>query len=163
MSKDKARQAVLSEFDSWAKKHPNDASHNGRLSLLPIPTDRQVGPSRLPCGWQQVANRSRLASRSVARLAATESSARFAAVLLLRHLAIVEFSENRDRLFGPVEPINTNAVVGVGVFRDLEYIGRSVVMKFHGQRIRRKDVVSGVTAPLSGDVFIRRRVGHVCG
>ena len=76
-----------------------------------------------------------------------EWSARFAAVLLLRHLATVEFSENRDRLFGPVEPINTNAVVGVGVFRDLEYIGRSVVMKFHGQRIRRKDVVSGVTAP----------------
>ena len=91
--------------------------------------------------------------------AAMEWSARFAAVLLLRHLATVEFSENRDRLFGPVEPINTNAVVGVGVFRNLEYIGRSVVMKFHGQRIRRKDVVSGVTAPLSGDVFICRRVG----
>ena len=50
-----------------------------------------------------------------------EWSARFAAVLLLRHLAIVEFSENRDRLFGPVEPINTNAVIGIGVFRDLEY------------------------------------------
>src|SRR6516162_7352969 len=35
------------------------------LSLLPILTDRQVGPSRFPGGWQQVANRSPLASRSV--------------------------------------------------------------------------------------------------
>ena len=26
MSKEQARLAVLSEFDSWAKKHPNDAS-----------------------------------------------------------------------------------------------------------------------------------------
>ena len=25
MSKDKARQAVLSEYDSWVKKHPDDA------------------------------------------------------------------------------------------------------------------------------------------
>src|SRR6516225_5612974 len=61
-------------------------------------------------------------------LAAMESSARFVAVLLLRHLATAEFSENRDRLFGSVEPINTNAVVGVGVFRDLEHISRSVVV-----------------------------------
>ena len=29
MSKEKARLAVLSEFDSWAKKHPNDASMMG--------------------------------------------------------------------------------------------------------------------------------------
>ena len=29
MPKDKARQAVLSEFDSWAKKHPNEASMMG--------------------------------------------------------------------------------------------------------------------------------------
>src|SRR6516162_9026259 len=91
-----------------------------------------------------------------------EKSARFVAVLLLRHLATAEFSENRDRLFGSVEPINTYAVVGVGVFRDLEYIGRSVVVKFHGQRIRREDVVGDVTAPLSGDVFICGRVGHLC-
>src|SRR6516225_10282573 len=41
----------------------------GGLSLLPILTDRQVGPSRFPGGWQQVANRSPLASRSVERLA----------------------------------------------------------------------------------------------
>src|SRR6516165_12579509 len=32
-------------------------------------TGRQVGPSRFPGGWQQVANRSPLASRSVERLA----------------------------------------------------------------------------------------------
>src|SRR5215468_4989254 len=43
--------------------------HDGRLSLLPILANRQVGPSRFPHSWQQVANRSRLASRSVARLA----------------------------------------------------------------------------------------------
>src|SRR6516225_4900423 len=41
----------------------------GGLSLLPILTDRQVGPSRFTGGWQQVANRSPLASRSVERLA----------------------------------------------------------------------------------------------
>jgi hypothetical protein len=29
MSKDKARQAVLSEYDSWAKKHPDDARMMG--------------------------------------------------------------------------------------------------------------------------------------
>jgi hypothetical protein len=45
-----------------------------------------------------------------------ESSARFVVVPLLRHPAAAEFSENRDRLFGSVEPINTHAVVGVGVF-----------------------------------------------
>jgi hypothetical protein len=85
--------------------------------------------------------------------AAMEGSARFVVVLLLRHLAAAEFSENRDRLFASVEPINTYAVIGVGVFRDLEHIGRSVVVKFHGQRIRREDVVGDVTAPLSGDVL----------
>ena len=91
-----------------------------------------------------------------------ERSARFVVVLLLRHLAAAEFSENRDRLFAIVEPIDTYAVVGVGVFRDLEHIDRSAVMKFHGQRIRREDVVGDVTAPLSGDVFICGRVGDVC-
>ena len=71
-----------------------------------------------------------------------ERSARFAAVLLLRHLAFAEFSENRDRLFTiSVDPIDTHAVFGVGVFRDFELIGRSVVVKFHGQRIRREDIV----------------------
>src|SRR5262252_2949391 len=50
------------------EKTPRRRQDDGRLSLLPILTDRQVGPSRFPCGWQQVANRSRLASRSVARL-----------------------------------------------------------------------------------------------
>jgi hypothetical protein len=62
--------------------------------------------------------------------AAMERSARFVAVLLLRHGGSVadEFSENRDRRFaGTVDPINTYAVVGVGVFRDLEHIGRFAV------------------------------------
>src|SRR5690242_21686914 len=70
--------------------------------------------------------------RSVSLSAAMERSARLVVVLLLRHLAAAEFSETRDRLFGSVEPINTYAVFGVGVFRDLEHIGRSVVVKFHG-------------------------------
>ena len=88
--------------------------------------------------------------------AAMEWSTRLFAVLLLRHGGSVaaEFSENRDRLFaGIVEPINTYAVIGVGVFRDLEHIGRSAIVKFHGQRIRREDVVGDVTAPLSSDVI----------
>ena len=43
-------------------------------------------------------------------------------------------TNSATRLFaGIVKPINTYAVVGVGVFRDLEHIGRSVVVKFHGQ------------------------------
>ena len=88
-----------------------------------------------------------------------ERSARFVAVPLLRHLAAAEFRKNCDRLFGSVEPINTYAVVGVGVLRDLEHIVRSVVVKFHGQRVRREDVVGDVTAPLSSDVFICGRVG----
>src|SRR6516164_7711335 len=71
LKKEEARRAVLSEYDSWAKK--KSSQHDGRLSLLPILTGRKVGPSRFPCGWQQVANCSRLASRSVARLASRES------------------------------------------------------------------------------------------
>ena len=47
-----------------------------------------------------------------------EWSARFVAAPLLRHLAAAELSENRDQLFVAVEPIDTYAVVGVGVFRD---------------------------------------------
>ena len=92
-----------------------------------------------------------------------ESSAWFSVVLLLRHFAFAEFSENRDRLFAiSVEPIDTCAVIGVGVFRNLEHVGWSVVVEFHGQCVRRKDVVGDVTAPLSGDVFICGRVGDVC-
>src|SRR5215469_1701004 len=94
--------------------------------------------------------------------AAMKRTARFIAALLLRHLAAAEFSENRDRLFGSVEPINTYAVVGVGVLRDLEHIVRPVVVKFHRQRIRRKDVVGDVTTPLPRDVFICGRVGDIC-
>ena len=93
-----------------------------------------------------------------------ESSARFVLVLLLRHggMATVEFSENHYQLVGTVKPMNTYAVVGVGVLRDLEHIVRSAVVKFHGQGIRREDVVGDVTAPLSGDVFGCGRVGDVC-
>src|SRR6516164_7386134 len=95
--------------------------------------------------------------------AAMERSARFVAVPLLHHLAAAELSENRVRLFADsVDPINTNTVVCVVVFRDLERIVRSVVVKFHGQRIRREDVVGDITTPLSGDVFICGRVGDVC-
>ena len=103
--------------------------------------------------------------RSVSLSAAMERSARLVAVLLLRHgrRVINKFREDRYRLFvGTIEPINTYAVVGVGVLRDLEHISRSAVVKFHGQRIRRKDVIGDVTAPLSGDVLISPRVGDVC-
>ena len=55
------------------------------------------------------------------RSAAMEWSARFVAAPLLRHLAAAELSENRVRLFADsVDRINTYAVVGVVVFRDLE-------------------------------------------
>jgi len=84
-----------------------------------------------------------------------ESSARFVLVLLLRHggLVAAELSEDHYQLVGTVKPMNAYAVVGIGVVRDLEHIGRSVVMKFHGQGIRREDVVGDVATPLSGDVL----------
>src|SRR5262249_426763 len=96
--------------------------------------------------------------------AAMERSARFVVVLLLRHggMATVEFSEGHYQLVGTVKPINTSALVAAGVLRDLEPVGRSVVVKFHSQRIRREDVVGDVTTPLSGDFFICGRVGHFC-
>ncbi len=93
-----------------------------------------------------------------------ERSARFFLVLLLRHdgMATVEFSEDHYQLVGTVKPMNTYAVVGVAIFRDFEHVGRPVVVKFHGQAIRREDVVSDVTTPLPGDVFICGRIGDVC-
>jgi hypothetical protein len=72
MKKEEARRAVLSEYDSWAKKHPNQAGMMG-LSLLLLLTGRKVEPSRFPFGRKQVANRSRLASRSVERLASAHN------------------------------------------------------------------------------------------
>jgi len=60
MSKDKARQAVLSEFDSWAKKHPNEASMmGGFLFFRYLQTDKsdlldfRSGDSKWPIvhGW----------------------------------------------------------------------------------------------------------------
>ena len=68
MKKEEARRAVLSEYDRWAKKAPQRRQDDGRLSVLSILTERKVGPSRFPCGWRQVANRSRLAPGSVGRL-----------------------------------------------------------------------------------------------
>jgi hypothetical protein len=70
-----------------------------------------------------------------------ESSARFVVVLLLRHsgLAAAELSEKRDRLFAVIfEPIDTYAVVGVGVLRDLEHNSRPVVVKFWSARVSQR-------------------------
>src|SRR5215467_11805841 len=50
------------------EKTPQRRQDDGRLSLLPVLTERKVGPSRFPSGWRQVANRSRLASGSAGRL-----------------------------------------------------------------------------------------------
>jgi hypothetical protein len=54
------------------EKTPPRRHNDGRLSLLPILTERKVGPSRFPCERQrQVANRSRLASGLGERLTLT--------------------------------------------------------------------------------------------
>ena len=106
-----------------------------------------------------------LSCRRCAVLASIEGPARLVAILLLRHRDWIaaEFPENRDRRFaGTVYPIDPYTVIGVGVFRDLERIGWSAVVKFHSQGIRREDVVGDVTAPLSGDVFGCGRVGDAC-
>src|SRR6516225_4685521 len=68
---------------------PQRRQDDGWLSLFPILTDRQVGPSRFPHGWQQVANRSRLASRSVARLA--ERPSRKSATILESRVLLTDF------------------------------------------------------------------------
>src|SRR5215470_5671266 len=73
LKKEEARRAVLSEYHNWAKKHSNTANMMGGFLFFRYLQGRKVGPSRFPCGWQQVANCSRLASRSVARLASRES------------------------------------------------------------------------------------------
>jgi hypothetical protein len=62
MSKEQARLAVLSEFDSWAKKHPNDASiMGGFLFFRYLQTDKsdlldfRTAGSKWPIihGWLQ--------------------------------------------------------------------------------------------------------------
>ena len=63
MKKEETRRAVLSEYDGWAKEHPNAANMMGGFLFFRYLQQDKVGPSRFPCGWQQVANRSRLDSR----------------------------------------------------------------------------------------------------
>src|SRR5260370_41736369 len=58
-----------SRIRQMGEKAPQRRQDDGRLSLLPVLTERKGGPSRFPCGWRQVANRSWLASGSVGRLA----------------------------------------------------------------------------------------------
>ena len=62
MSKDKARQAVLSEYDSWVKKHPDDARMmGGFLFFRYLQTDKsdlldfRAAGSKWPIvhGWLQ--------------------------------------------------------------------------------------------------------------
>ena len=107
------------------------------------------------CHWSHTKRATHIGPIGLPISAATESSTRFVVVLLLRHRLAAEFSEDRDRLFAvSVEPIDTYAVAGVGVFHYVEYIGRSGVMKFHSQRVRREDVVGDVPTSLSDDVFI---------
>ena len=69
MNKEESRRAVLSEYDRWAKQHPNKASMMGGFLFFRYLQEERPKPSRFPRGWQQVANRSRLASKSVERLA----------------------------------------------------------------------------------------------
>jgi len=69
MNKEVARRAVLGEYDRWVKIHPNQASMMGGFLFFRYLQKDKVGPSRFPFGWQQVANRSRLDSRSLEGLA----------------------------------------------------------------------------------------------
>src|SRR6266516_3683145 len=57
-----------SRIRQMGKKASQGRQRDGRLSLLPILTERKVGASRFPSGWRQVANRPRLASGSAGRL-----------------------------------------------------------------------------------------------
>jgi hypothetical protein len=68
MKKEDARRAILSEYDGWAKKHPDDASMMGGFLFF-----RYLQNERSDLldfrGWQQVAHCSRLDSGSGERLA----------------------------------------------------------------------------------------------
>jgi len=68
MNKEEARRAVLSEYDSWVKKHPNQASLMGGFLFFRYLQAERSGLLDFRSGWQQVANRSRLDSRSLERL-----------------------------------------------------------------------------------------------
>jgi len=70
--KEEARRAVLSEYDSWAKKHPSQASMMGGFLFFRYLQAERSDLLDFRVGRQQLANRSRLDSRSVERLASVE-------------------------------------------------------------------------------------------
>jgi hypothetical protein len=47
-----ANSAAAPAAPSRIRLGSGHAPTDGRLSLLPIPTERKVGPSRFPCGWR---------------------------------------------------------------------------------------------------------------
>ena len=67
MKKEEARQAVLGEYDRWAKKHPNDARMmGGFLFFRYLQDEKSDFLDFRAVGDEEVANRSRLATGSVA-------------------------------------------------------------------------------------------------
>src|SRR5262249_41305243 len=69
MKKEDAKRAVLSEYDRWAKKHPNDARMMGGFMFFQYLQDEKSDLLDFSCGWRrEVANCSQLASGSVGRL-----------------------------------------------------------------------------------------------
>jgi hypothetical protein len=53
MKKEEARRTVLSEYDKWAKKHPNKASMMGGFLFFRYLQDEKVRPSRFSCGLRR--------------------------------------------------------------------------------------------------------------
>jgi hypothetical protein len=56
MKKEEARRAVLSEYDRWAKKHPNDASMMG--GFLFFRTYRKKGRTFSISVWLAISGKS---------------------------------------------------------------------------------------------------------
>jgi hypothetical protein len=73
MKKEEARRTVLSEYDRWAKKHPDAAKMMGGFLFFRYLQEERSDLLDFRAAGQQVANRSRLASRSVARLASANN------------------------------------------------------------------------------------------
>jgi hypothetical protein len=74
VKKEEAR-AILSQYDGWVKKHPDDATTtpHGRLMLTVLGAS---GGSEAACGWRDTGGRGAVLPRdpaTISRLAATQT------------------------------------------------------------------------------------------
>ena len=90
MSKEQARQAVLSEYDSWAKQHPNQASMmGGFLFFRYLQEDRAgLGLVTRPCLYRK---RATFQCPHLSRRSKVMSQSLLQSQLLLQVIIVVAF------------------------------------------------------------------------